>query len=116
MKDYSMYRFFKGESENPFDKERQNTAFMFWFYENHFEDDFSEKESSDWYAFFGSNSKIGKKFMELLSTEDYERPTENKKAAIFDIWLNEYLFVEKLYGEYGSENWYKKEYYATSAQ
>ena len=118
MKDYSMYRFFKGESENPFDKITQNTQSMFWFYENHFEQQFIKNDSSDWFAFFGGShdSKTSKKFMKLLSEEDYERPAEKKKAALFDIWLNDYFFVEKLYGEYGSENEWKKLYYSTIAQ
>jgi len=113
MKDYSMYRYYKGEKENPFNKENQNTSFMFWFYEKHFDDEFAKNESSDWHAFFGgNNSETSKAFMKLLSEDDYARPAEKKKEAIFQLWLEKYLFVEKLYGEYGSENWYKKKYYA----
>jgi hypothetical protein len=118
MKDYSMYRFFKGEKEDPFDHETQNSQHMFWFYESCFENLFTRYESSDWYSFFGGGHKsiTSDKFMKLLSDEDYERPTEKKKAGIFDLWLNDYLFVDKLYGEYGGENWYKKEYHSTSVQ
>ena len=117
MGDYSMYRYFKGEKDNPFDKVNQNAQHMFWFYESCFEQQFSDNESSDWYAFFGGKeSKTAQKFTALLSAEDYERPAQSKKAAIFDIWLNDYLFVEKLYGEYGGENEYSKAYFATSVR
>jgi hypothetical protein len=112
-----MYRFFKGEKENPFDKDKQNNQYMFWFYESVFERQFNENDSSEWYDFLGGrNTSLGKEFMDMLSTEDYERPTEKKKASIFKLWLEKYLFVDKLYGEYGGENWYKKTYYATTAQ
>ena len=117
MKDYDIYRCFKGEPENPFDSETQSIQHIFWFYESCFEREFIDKESSDWFAFFGGfNSKISEKFMGLLSEEDYERPTKKKKAAIFDIWLNDYLFVDKLYGEYGDENEYKKSYHSITAR
>lgn len=50
--------------------------------------------------------------MNLLSDEDYERPTEGKKKQVFEIWL-EYLFTEKLYPEYGGKvNDYEILYYA----
>jgi len=124
MKDYSMYRYYKGEKENPFEAIRKKSpnlslsnALMWWFYESCFEIEFLQKESSDWFSFFGGNhnSEASKKFMKLLSEEDYERPTEKKKAGVFDLWLNEYLFVDKLGPEYG-ENWYIKDYYSTSAK
>jgi hypothetical protein len=108
-----MYRYYKGEKENPFDHEKQNSH-MFWFYESVFENQFIKWESYQWYDFFGGYTS--KKFMEIISGEDYERPAENKKAAIFDLWLNEYLWIDKLYPEYGGENWYRKEYYSNSAQ
>jgi hypothetical protein len=114
MKDYSMYRFFKGEKENPFDKDKQNSQHMFWFYESIFDRDFTDNDSSDWHDFFGGS--LAKDFINLLSTEDYERPTEKKKAAIFKLWLEGYLFAEKLYGEYGGENWYREAYYATTVR
>ncbi|GIJ96561.1 hypothetical protein CAPN001_11300 [Capnocytophaga stomatis] len=110
-KQYEMYRFFNGENNNPFNAQNQNTQYMFWFYEQHFEEKFQQYESSDWYAFF-KEMGIGDEFMALLSEEDYEKPTVTKKRKIFDLWLNKYLFVEKLYPEYGgSENTYKNEYF-----
>jgi len=38
---YSMYRYFKGEKENPFDPEKENTANQFWQYEAKFEHEYS---------------------------------------------------------------------------
>jgi hypothetical protein len=85
MADYSMYRFFRGEDESPFDKVNQNTQHMFWFYESCFERQFADNGGF-----------------------------EKNKAAIFDHWLNDYLFVEKLYDEYsgGKTSWYKEQYYS----
>jgi hypothetical protein len=57
---YSMYRFFKGEKENPFDNQKENTAYQFWEYESMFE-----------YKF---NNDITFK--------------EKDKTASFETWLN----------------------------
>ncbi|SFK99925.1 hypothetical protein SAMN05216357_11084 [Porphyromonadaceae bacterium KH3CP3RA] len=109
MTDYSMYKYFKGEKENPFDKEKQNAEYMFWLYEASFEKDFSGWGSHDWYYFFDGYG-MGDAFMKLLrDPADYDRPSKDKKKQIFDLWL-EYLFTHKLYAEYGGENWHKKEY------
>lgn len=114
MTDYSMYKYFKGEKENPFDKISQNTQYMFWFYESVFENDFSKRESSEWFDFF-DNYGMGEEFMKILSESDYIRPTVEKKKQIFELWL-EYLFSNKLYGEYGGNNRYKDAYYSAIAQ
>jgi hypothetical protein len=109
--DFSMFRYFKGENENPFSWEKQNAAHMYWFYESIFQGDFDRWESSDWYSFFGP-AELGERFMKLLTDKDYERPTEEIKKPIFEIWLD-YLFTEKLYPEYGGKvNYYKELYYA----
>lgn len=113
--DCSMFRYYKGESENPFSLEKQNAACMFWFYESIFQQDFDKWESSDWFSFLGPDDR-GKRFMKLLTDDDYERPTERIKKPLFEIWL-EYLFTEKLYPEYGGKvNDYKIMYYAGSAE
>lgn len=107
-----MFRYYKGEAENPFDSKEQNAAHMFWFYESIFEGDFQQFESSDWFSFFSGHG-LGKSFMELISEEDYERPTAGKKKQVFELWLI-YFFKYKLYPEYGGENWYKTSYYTTN--
>ncbi|MDR2058056.1 MAG: hypothetical protein LBP83_07230 [Dysgonamonadaceae bacterium] len=41
MSDYSMYRYYRGEKENPFEWEKENTANQFWGYEALFEHKFN---------------------------------------------------------------------------
>lgn len=106
--DYSMYKCFKGEKENPFDNEKQNAQHMFWYYESVFEDQFNLHSSSDWHSFFLDHD-MRDDFMKILSEQDYEKPSEEKKKPVFELWLT-YLFKEKLYPEYGGENTYKKAY------
>jgi hypothetical protein len=33
----------------------------------------------------------------VLTGKDNDKPTQSEKAAVFEIWLNDYLFVDKLY-------------------
>jgi hypothetical protein len=89
-----MYRFFKGESENPFDGDKQDKARFFWFYESTFETRFTQNDNSYWRDFF-STYGLQERFMKLLTANDYIRPS-NKKG-VFDLW-KEYLFREKLAG------------------
>lgn len=113
-KDFSMFRFYKGEKENPYSNETQNTEHMFWFYESIFARDFAEKDSSEWYKFFGDIG-MGDKFMAILTEADYNKPLEDKKKQVFELWL-EYLFTYKLYPEYGGENTLKDLYYKSTAR
>ena len=108
--DYSMYRYFNGEQNNPFNQENQNTAFLFWFYESVFENEFRKNEISSWCKFFEAYG-LGFEFMQIISEDDYDRPNESKKSQIFDLWLI-YLFRDKLFGEYGGVNWYKEMYFS----
>src|SRR5574344_1037383 len=88
MEDFSMYKFFKGEKKNPYEKTHSD-AKMWWFYESRFDEDFEQNSSSDWFAFFESIG-LSDKFMDLLDEEDYEKPHDKKK--LFDFWLNDYFF------------------------
>ena len=90
MADYSMYKFFKGEKKSPF--ESGSIADHFWFYESVFDSNFNKMESSDWYDFF-DNYNLSKKFMKLLTPDDYNKPSDKK--GVFDLWLK-YLFDNKL--------------------
>lgn len=47
---FLMYKYYKGEAQNPFEGKNQNAA-MWWFYEKHFDSLFIKNESSDWYDF-----------------------------------------------------------------
>jgi hypothetical protein len=108
---YEMFRFYQGEKSNPFDKEKQSAQYMFWFYESVFEREFLKNDSSEWYSFFSMHDDMGKEFMRILSESDYERPTQDKKKPLFELWLT-YLFKYKLYPEYGGENKDEKLYYS----
>lgn len=112
MQNYDIYKFFKGEKENPFDNVEQNAQSMYWFYESKFEEYFDEFETSDWLDFF-DNYGLRKDFMDALAINDYRKPSDDSKGKVFNVWLK-YLFSNKLYGEYGSENEYKKKYFALS--
>ena len=134
--DYSMYVYYKGEKENPFEillarNEVPNPALTppdsmkttynlprseeirlalcskFWYYESVFESIFAKMESSDLHAFF-EDSGLGNNFIKLLSEEDHESPTVQKKAAIFKLWLKQ-LFSSRLPG-------YETLYISTSVQ
>jgi hypothetical protein len=140
-KDYSFYRYYKGEPENPFDAileaheidkshlpppecmkyeyslpadtvKKLGLSVMFWNYERHFESEFAKNESSDWFNFFDEHD-LGNQFMAILSEDDYNRPQEEKKKQVFELWLN-YLFTFKLYPEYGGENKDKAHYYSVA--
>ncbi|MCE5321292.1 MAG: hypothetical protein LLF93_09380 [Bacteroidales bacterium] len=107
---YEMFRFYKGEKESPFDNDKQNAQHQFWFYESVFEDEFKRNSSADWHSFF-SDHDMQLDFMNILSSSDHDRPSEDKKKPVFELWLT-YLFTFKLYPEYGGENTYKKLYYS----
>ncbi len=139
MKNYNMYRYYKGEKENPFtellnkveiDKSnlpppecmkyeynlpedevaKLQNARMFWFYESVFETLYNQKSNAYWRNHF--NQQVKEKTRNILKGKDDDRPSERDKAAVFETWLNDYLFVDKLYPEYGEKkNWYKETYY-----
>ena len=89
-KEYNMFRYFKGEKENPY--KEGSLSHHFWFYESVFQSDFEQRSSSDWRSFF-SGYGLEKEFMTLLSERDYSIPSDKK--GIFSLWLK-YLFGEKL--------------------
>ncbi|MDR1343777.1 MAG: hypothetical protein LBJ39_00330 [Tannerellaceae bacterium] len=139
--DYSIYRYYKGEMENPFEKllngaeidkshlplpecvtyeynlpineaKRLQNSKMFWLYESVFETLFNRESNAYWRNHF--NFYAREKFCRVLTGKDNDNPTESKKAAVFDIWLSDYLFIDKLGIEYGGDNWYKEQYYSNS--
>lgn len=112
MENYSMYRFYKGEKNNPFDSETDGLSAKFWYYESVFETSFFKKDTSDLYSFF-NDLGMGKEFMALLSEEDHDNISEKTKKPVFELWL-EYLFEFKMYPEFGGENKEKKAYFSTA--
>lgn len=131
-KDFSMYRCYRGEAENPYFKELwasevdkshlpppecmkydfilpaekvQELSWKgkFWFYESIFESNFWPLNTTEWYA------------LGLLPGGDYERPADLNKKQVFELWLG-YLFTEKLYPEWGGTvNHDKEAYYSLTA-
>ncbi|MDR2962456.1 MAG: hypothetical protein LBU90_02265 [Bacteroidales bacterium] len=99
MKDYSMYRYYKGEEENPFENKGQGinpnqNKYMFWYYEQGFDaayqgkpenknimfgkwlDEFLYEKASDFYMFGtpGRQTKEEKSKYLKKMYEFYENP------------------------------------------
>lgn len=92
--EYIMYKFYKGEKENPYKEETRDH--FFWFYESIFERDWNGNKVSDWYVFFKENG-LGDKFLELTKDLKDTKDRVTYKKAVFKLWLK-YLFTEKLKG------------------
>ena len=97
-----MYRFYKGEKNNPFNSETDWLSAKFWYYEYVFDSSFFKDDTSDLYSFF-KNHDMGKEFMALPSEEDHDNISEKSKKPVFELW-HKYLFEYKPYPEYGGEN------------
>lgn len=102
MKDYSMFRYFKGENDNPFDQESQNNEHMFWFYESHFENLFNRENNDHWRNGFADS--VNRKFRSVIAEVESKGSHSKLKTLIFDTWLNDYLFIDKL------TSWHKDQY------
>lgn len=97
-KDYSIYKFYKGEKECPSDLGKERGRL--WNAERVFEEEFQKNDSSDWFAFFKDCELDGKNagdiFMKKIDPDkEYDRPLETSKKWIFDLWVNYYLFIDK---------------------
>jgi len=112
MGNYTMYRFYKGGKNNPFNSETDGLSAKFWYYEYVFDSSFFKEETSELYSFFKDHD-MGNEFMALLSEADHDNISEKTKKAVFELWLK-YLFEYKLYPEYGGENKLEKLYYSTT--
>ncbi|MBV5348836.1 hypothetical protein JZU61_04170 [bacterium] len=95
--DYSMFNFYKGEKENPFDQEQQNAAANWWFYESVFEDLFNEGDFSldRWVVPYASDIDEWKVALSKKPSID--------KEQLFRIWLYR-LLMEHLPEKYQSES------------
>jgi len=112
VENYSMYRFYKGEKNNPFTSETDELSAKFWYYEYIFDSSFFKEDTSDLYHFFKEH-EMEKEFMALLSEDDHDNISEKTKKPVFELWL-EYLFEFKLYPEFGGVNIDKKTYFSTA--
>jgi hypothetical protein len=111
MENYSMYRFYKGEENNPFDNKNDSLRARFWNAEKTFETSFFKWEAHKLNSFFKDHD-MGKDFIELISEDDREFITDKTKKPLFELWLK-YLFKFKYYAEYGGENTQEKTYFST---
>lgn len=93
---FSMYKYFKGEKENPFDNVTQNAAHMFWFYEQLFEDKFSKGDFSE-DAWIIPDHDNPNEWKEVLSSKSVN------KEDLFKLWLFHLLMV-RLPDRYLSEH------------
>lgn len=110
MKKTDLYRYFKGEKQNPFDREKQNASFMFWGYEQWFEEMFNQGDFSlnTWLP-ASSDEQQRKEWSEALSRKPID------KEELFKLWLFE-LLMNRLPDKYESESdHFNKLYWATTS-
>lgn len=106
MSNLSIYKYFKGENTNPFDKTRQNTQHMFWFYESCFERDFLSGD-------FSSETWIPGGVSDRPEWEKVLAGKPVDKEELFKLWLF-YLLMDRLVDKYESEpNTFLRLYYDT---
>ena len=76
---FDMYKYFKGENENPFDSEKQNSQFMFWGYESAFEESFEKGDFNpdSWIPPYASDIKEWKAVL-------LQKPVD--KEELFKLW------------------------------
>ncbi|MEZ7504755.1 hypothetical protein [Flavobacterium sp. Arc2] len=112
MGNYTKYRYYKGENENPFDGSIDSPSFILWQAEYVFDSSYFKKESSALYSFF-EDHRMGDQFMALLSEDDKEYLTEKNRIPVLELWL-EYLYDIKYSGKEDGEYTLKKIYYSTA--
>ena len=107
--DFSIYKYFEGEAENPFSSEEQNAAFNFWGFEQIFENKFNQGNFSPdhWSNPFHSNFK---EWQTVLS----QKPVD--KEELFKLWLFRLLF-DHLPDKYQSDqDHFNRLYFDTEAE
>ncbi len=106
---FSMFKYYKGEAENPFSWEDQNAAFNFWDYERIFEESFNRGDfSRDLWA--NPYDPDFKEWEKVLS----QKPVD--KEELFKLWLFRLLF-DHLPDKYQSEqDHFNRLYFDTEAE
>jgi hypothetical protein len=106
MKDFSMYKYFKGEKENPFKNGTDNGKAMIWFYE------------SKWYEMHESNDKIldwhlseYTSTLGLVSFEHFDGTPITLKALLFNRFSKGYN--ARIFAVDDFKKWYLESYKAT---
>ncbi len=106
MKDYKIYRYYKGEPENPFDKEKQNTAHNFWGYESLFEEKFNK----------GDYSLAAWQIPSSLKGDwEFALKPPVDKEEMFKVWLYELFerLADKAGGGANEFSWFNRMYWDT---
>ena len=85
-KDYSMYRFYKGEKENPFDQVKQNAQYQFWGYEELFAMRFNEGDFSS-LKWIPPNAFDTKEWETILASKPVN------KEELLKLWLFNLIMV-----------------------
>lgn len=81
-----MFKYFKGEKENPFDNEKQNTQYQFWGYEQLFDEMFN-KGKFTFDAWIPPNAPDTKEWESVLK----QKPVD--KEELFKLWLYNLVMV-----------------------
>lgn len=96
--DYKMYKFYNGEDKIPENLTVEQARL--YDAERTFEEDFRRNDSADWFSLFKDCEKNGKNagklFIKKLAEDENEKPAEKSKNWIFKLWLDYYLFIDKL--------------------
>jgi len=111
MENYTKYRYYKGENENPFNSYIDSASSILWQAEYVFDSSYFTKESFALYSFFNDH-RMGDQFIALLSEDDKEYLTEKNRIPVLELWL-EYLYDTKYSGKENGEYTLKKTYYST---
>lgn len=109
IKDYTIYKFYKGEDINPFDADKQSVEHSFWEYERMFDELFNEGDFSIKSWTIGLDMTATKEWEEVLS----QKPVN--KEELFKLWLYELLAIH-LPDKYESKpDHFIKLYWATTS-
>jgi hypothetical protein len=82
MKDYSMYKYYKGEAENPFDRANMGVSYMFWCYEAQFEHRYNEGEGNDKSKRAALADYLKALFIHM---SDWTQSSEQKYASMYEL-------------------------------
>jgi hypothetical protein len=103
MSDYSNYLYYKGEKENPFDKTRNNTAKMAWWYEKVYSE-MGEKILDSYLKEYIS--------MGLVDFESTDSTPITLKALLFNRFAKGY--DARIFALDDFRNWYVEKYKGTN--
>lgn len=87
--DYSVYKCYKGEVENPFEMDKNELRSKFWWIESVFEKEFYQKYSkSKWEEFF-QDGPYTKSFRNLLDNQNLLQPNNQTKKQLLELFLKQ---------------------------